>query len=104
MKFPRNENALTASQGISQKSKASLNKSHPGSGNNNKDYEARRNAAACFANPRKREEWHPDFTGVMVLEGLRTGDKCWVNVRERISRKTGKRYLSVYLRPQEVRQ
>jgi hypothetical protein len=27
----------------------------------NRDCENRRNAAACFSNPNRREEWHADF-------------------------------------------
>jgi hypothetical protein len=62
----------------------------------NQDFEDRRNAAACFPN-QKQEEWEADFTGVLVTEELPAGTKCWVNVRERISRK-GERYLSVVLK------
>jgi hypothetical protein len=99
MKRPENENAPTASQRTSQESKASQSKTYSGSGSN---YESRRNAAACFRNPRKREDFHPDFTGVIVTDDLPAGTKCWVNIRERVSRKTGQRYLSVEIRPQEV--
>lgn len=62
-----------------------------------KDHEDRRNAAACFKNKDKREDWHADYAGVMVVAGLREGDKVWVNVHERTSRK-GEQYLSVTLK------
>ena len=99
MKYPENENAPTGGRSTSQKFQHRPIKSHPSSENN---YEDRRNTAACFKNPKKIELWQADYIGVMVLEGLRTGDKCWVNIRERVSRKTGKPYLSVELRRQEV--
>jgi hypothetical protein len=66
---------------------------------NNKDYEDRRNSAACFKNPNKTEDWHADFTGVMVVEGLKDGDKCWVNVSVRSSRRA-ERYVSVTIKKQ----
>lgn len=64
--------------------------------NQNQGYEDRRNAAACFANRHKREDWQADFVGVMVVEGLPTDGKVWVNIKERTSR-NGQRYLSVVL-------
>ena len=67
-----------------------------------KDYEDRRNAAACFRNQRKTEDWHPAYQGVMVVEGLKDGDKCWVNVHVRTSRR-GEKYLTVVLKPQQQR-
>jgi len=68
---------------------------------NNKDWEDRRNAAACFKNPKKTEPWQADFTGVMVVEGLKDGDKCWVNVSVRSSRRA-ERYFSVTIKKQGV--
>jgi hypothetical protein len=62
--------------------------------------EARRNAAACFRNPNKKEDWHADFTGVTVAEGIEDGQKIWVNVYLREDRK-GRKYLRVVLRPQQ---
>jgi hypothetical protein len=66
------------------------------------DWEDRRNAAACFKNRDKREDWHADFLGMMVTEDLPAGTKCWVNIRKRLTRK-GEVNLSVVLRPQGVR-
>jgi len=63
------------------------------------DYEDRRNAAACFKNRNKREEWHPEFVGVMVTENLPAGTKCWVTVKKRLTRK-GDVYVTVTLKPQ----
>jgi len=40
-------------------------------------YESRRNAAACFKSKKAGE---PHYTGVMVIDDLPTGTKCWVNV------------------------
>jgi hypothetical protein len=39
--------------------------------------------------------------GIMVVEGLPTGCKVWVNIKERTSR-NGQRYLSVVLQRQET--
>ena len=39
------------------------------------DYEDRRNCAACFRNQRKTEDWHAAYQGVMVVEGLKDGEK-----------------------------
>jgi hypothetical protein len=72
----------------------------PSQASNPKDYEDRRNAAACFKNPRKSEDWMPDFVGVAVVEGLGDGDKVWINIREKVSRK-GERYLSVAIKRQQ---
>ena len=69
---------------------------------NQKGYEDRRNAAACFKNRHKREYWQADYVGIAVVEGLRDGDKVWINVKERVSR-TGDKYLSVTLQRQGVR-
>lgn len=69
------------------------------SGKPKQDWEDRRNAAACFKNRDKREEWHADYIGVLVPENLQNGTKCWVSVRKRLTRK-GETYLSVVLKPQ----
>jgi hypothetical protein len=61
--------------------------------------ETRRNSAACFANPRKRENWQADFIGVMVTENLPAGTKCWVNVTKRLD-KHGKVFVTVTLKAQ----
>jgi hypothetical protein len=63
-----------------------------------KDFEDRRNAAACFKNV-KAEDWHADYKGVLVTEELPAGTKCWVNVYIRTTSK-GDKYLSVVLKPQ----
>jgi hypothetical protein len=63
-----------------------------------KDFEDRRNAAACFRNKGKKEYWHADYQGVAVVEGLRDGLKIWINIIERISHR-GDKYLSVVLKP-----
>jgi hypothetical protein len=70
------------------------NRTQPQSSGEVKDYEDRRNAAACFRNPNKAEDWHADFTGLAVVEGLRDGDKVWVNVYIRTDKK-GRKFLSV---------
>ena len=64
------------------------------------DYETRRNASACFRNEKKTEPWHADFTGVMVVEGLRNGDKCWVRAGCRRAR-NGDDYISDTVKPQQ---
>jgi hypothetical protein len=92
-----NENAPAQGQGA-RKFESQLNKSRSQSGFNNKDYEDRRNAAACFKNE-KSEDWHADYKGVLVSEDLPAGAKCWVNVYVRTSRK-GEKYLSVVLKRQ----
>jgi hypothetical protein len=74
--------------------------SQSGQTSNTKDFEDRRNAAACSRNQRKTEDWHPAYQGVMVVEGLKDGDKLWVNVHVRVSRR-GEKYLSVVLKRQE---
>jgi hypothetical protein len=60
--------------------------------------ETRRNAAACFKNRNKAQEWESDFTGIMVVEGLASGDKCWVNIHKRLARK-GDEYFTVTINP-----
>lgn len=74
----------------------------PAQASNTKDYEDRRNAAACFRNQRKTEDWHPAYQGVMVVEGFKDGDKLWVNVHVRTSRR-GEKYISVILKRQQER-
>lgn len=58
--------------------------------------ESRRNWSNCFKRP-KTEDWHSDFSGVMVLEN---GDKYWVNIFEKKDRNNNS-YLSVALRRKE---
>jgi hypothetical protein len=95
---PGNENAPAQGQGASQSfPEPSKPQSQDGG---NKDYEERRNAAACFRNERKQKDWQPAYTGVMVVEGLQDGDKCWINVHVRQTRR-GDKYLSVVLKRQE---
>jgi hypothetical protein len=103
MKINRNENAPAAGQGAREKFKSTRqSKPQPQPKHNqNQDYEDKRNAAACYENLDKSEEWMADFTGVMVTDHLPAGTKCWVNIRKRISRKTGRTYLSVVVRPQD---
>jgi hypothetical protein len=64
------------------------------------DQETRRNAANCFRNPNRTEDWHANFTGCLVTEDLPAGTKCWVNVYVRTS-KRGEKYLSVVLKPRK---
>jgi hypothetical protein len=94
----RNEKALTDGQSA-RKFNFRDSKSQPQAVINDKDYEHRRNAAASFRNPLKTEDWHAAYRGVMVIEGLRDGDKCWVNVYIRTSRKNEK-YLTIILKKQ----
>jgi hypothetical protein len=72
----------------------------PSQASNSKDYEDRRNAAACFKNEKKTEDWHADFLGLMVTEELPAGTRLWVNVRKRLTRK-GDVYVSVVLKRQQ---
>jgi hypothetical protein len=97
-----NENAPVVGRGAREnfKSTSQSKPQPPPKSNQNQDYEDKRMASACFSNENKREEWMADYTGVMVTDDLPANTKCWVNVRERIS-KTGRRYLSVVLRPQD---
>jgi hypothetical protein len=67
--------------------------------NKNRAYEDRRNCTAAFLNMRKNQAWHPDFIGVLTVQDLPDGAKCWVSVREKTSR-SGERYLSIELRKQ----
>jgi hypothetical protein len=72
---PRNANAPAFDRGA-RKFESAQSKPQSQTGFNNKDYEDRRNSAACFKN-QKSEEWHADFKGVLVTEGLHDGTKCW---------------------------
>ncbi len=97
---PENENAPADNRGA-RKSFGSGSNARPGAnGKPEQDYETRRNASACFKNPRKSEDWMPDFTGVAVVEGLSDGDKVWINIREKVNRR-GERYLSVTIKRQQ---
>ena len=64
-----------------------------------KDHENRRNAAACFRNKKKVEDWHADFSGCLVTEALPAGTPCWVNIYVKTDKK-GRKFLSVVLKPQ----
>jgi hypothetical protein len=94
---PGNENAPTLNQGA-RKFETGKSQSQPAHGFN-QDFEDRRNAAACFKNQNKSQDWHADYKGVLVVEDLPTGTKCWVNCYIRTSRK-GEKYLSVVLKRQ----
>jgi hypothetical protein len=96
-----NENAPAQDRGA-RKGFSDPSKTRHQDGFNNKDYEDRRNAAACFRNQRKTEDWHPAYQGVMVVEGFKDGDKLWVNVHVRTSRR-GEKYISVVLKRQQER-
>jgi hypothetical protein len=97
---PGNENAPADDRGARKNLPAS-NDARPGdTGKPQQDYEDRRNASAFFRNQRKTEDWMPDFVGVAVVEGLGDGDKVWINIREKVSRK-GERYLSVTIKRQQ---
>lgn len=83
--------------GHQQRRLSATNRSQPDA-NVNSVRETRRNAAACFKNLNKVEVWHAAFTGAMVVEGLKDGQKLWVNIYIRTDRK-GRKYLSVVLKP-----
>lgn len=93
---PGNENAPAADRGarkiLSHPSKPQAHARF------NKDFEHCRNAAACFPNRDKSEEWHTDFIGVTAVENLPTGSKVWINIRERIAR-NGQTFFVVSLKP-----
>jgi len=98
---PGNQNARAGGPGAGKKNLSDTNNALPGgTGKPQQDFEDRRNAAACFRNPRKTEDWMPNFVGVAVVEGLSDGDKVWINIREKVSRK-GERYLSVTIKRQQ---
>jgi hypothetical protein len=97
---PPNENAPASDRGARESISTGSNARSPAVSKPEQDYETRRNAGACFKNPRKTEEWMPDFVGVAVVEGLGDGDKVWINVREKVTRK-GERYLSVTIKRQK---
>ena len=81
-------------RGFQQYSSSGNQSQTPAAGN----YENRRNAAACFPNPNRLEDWHAHYTGCLVSEGLGDGRKLWVNVYRCRDRK-GREYLSVVLKP-----
>jgi len=94
-----NENAAQA--GGDRKVFPAASNAQPGAnGKPEQDYETRRNAAACFKNEKKTEDWHADFLGLMVTEDLPAGTRLWVNVRKRLTRK-GDVYVSVVLKRQK---
>jgi hypothetical protein len=92
-----NENAQTGGPGARKISWNQRTQSQAAAAGNDKDYEDQRNAAACFKNKDKSEDWHADFKGVMVTEELPAGTKCWVNVYEKTDR-YGRPYFSIVLR------
>jgi hypothetical protein len=97
---PGNENAPAFDRGARKNVPTPSNTRQDTTGKpNQQDWEDRRNAAACFKNQNKREEWHADFLGVMVTEDLPAGTRVWVNVRKRLTRK-GEVYVSVVLKQQ----
>jgi hypothetical protein len=93
---PKNENTPAWGQGA-RKFESNQSKSQSRDGFN-KDFEDRRNAAACFKN-QKSGDWHADYKGVLVTEDLPDGTKCWVNVYIRTSRK-GEKHLRIVLKRQ----
>ena len=98
---PENENAQAGGPGA-RKSFGSGSNARPEAAGKPKeqDWEDRRNAAACFKNEKKTEDWHADFLGLMVTEELPAGTRLWVNVRKRLTRK-GDVYVSVVLKRQK---
>jgi hypothetical protein len=66
-----NENAPAGDRGA-RKVESHASKPQAAAGFN-KDFEDRRNAAACFPNRDKTEAWQADFIGVTVVENLPKG-------------------------------
>lgn len=99
---PLNQNARTGGPGAAKSNWTQPTQSQQASAGNNKDYQTRRNAAACFKNKDKVEHRHADFAGVLVTEGLPDGTKVWVNLYEKKDR-YGRPYFSVVLRPWKQR-
>ncbi len=99
---PGSENAPADNRGARKNLPASNDARAGGTGKPQQDHEDRRNAAACFPNKRKTENWHPDYTGVAVVEGVKDGDKFWVNVYVRTSSR-GEKYITVVLKPRQER-
>jgi hypothetical protein len=97
---PPNENAPADDRSARKSVGASTNALSPAVSKPEQDWEDRRNAAACFKNKTKTEDWHADFLGLMVTEDLPAGTRLWVNVRKRLTRK-GEVYVSVVLKRQE---
>jgi len=61
--------------------------------------ETRRNAGSCY---RTQKNTEPHYCGIMVVEGLRDGDKVWINIGVRVvksGKRAGQKYLSVTLLP-----
>ena len=98
---PNRNGGHQTAEPIKQKNTPSLDNRSASQGQEG-PYEDRRNAAACFRNKNKTEDFHPAYVGVMVVEGFKDGDKLWVNVHVRMSR-TGEKYVSVVLKPQRER-
>jgi hypothetical protein len=98
---PENENAREVIPERSQRCFGGSNaRPNPTGKPENQDWEDKRNAAACFKNENKTEDWHADFLGLMVTEDLPAGTRLWVNVRKRLTRK-GDVYVSVVLKRQK---
>jgi hypothetical protein len=95
----KSENASVPTRSARQNVPAENNAQQRPAGKPAQDWEDRRNVAACFKNRNKKEEWHPEFVGVMVTENLPAGTKCWVTVKKRLTRK-GEVYVTVTLKPQ----
>jgi hypothetical protein len=93
---PENETAGRY-PGAQRKIESAANKPQSASGFK-RDFEDRRNAAACFKNPNRNADWQPEFVGVTVAEGLEDGAKVWVNVHQRTSSR-GETYFTVVLKP-----
>ncbi len=67
-----------------------------------KDYGGRRNGCACFRDG--AVDGGARYGGVMVVEGLRDGEKYWVSVKVRrvqSGKRQGETYLSISLQPFE---
>jgi len=98
---PENENAPAWDRGARKGVGTDSNAHQAAAGKpEQQDWEDRRNAAACFKNEKKTEDWHADFLGLMVTEELPAGTRLWVNVRKRLTRK-GDVYVSVVLKRQQ---
>jgi hypothetical protein len=64
-------------------------------------YEDQRDSAACFENRLRTEDWQAQFVGVMTIgEELKPGDKVWVHIWVRSSRRAEK-YVSISIKRKE---
>jgi hypothetical protein len=96
----RNGNARGRAGAAQNQQSDGSSESRGGIENKPKDWEDRRNATAGFRNRKKSEDWHADFEGVMVVEELQDGDKCWIDIKVRTNSRAEK-YLSVTLKCRE---